>query len=173
MAAMSGLMEEAETSFGVEFDPLPPPRLEFLPADEPGRVLRVDLDAPPAAHYSPAAQAQAYTLWLRSADFDARRDAAAAQVRQVLAACPFTTLSVALEPTGDPRRLTAQTLESIRREFYARPTYLDQFYAVQPGPAKGAKRQVIVLPEGGANLEEEMVSEWEEYGEVAGSVRAF
>ncbi|MFO0897388.1 MAG: radical SAM protein [Pirellulales bacterium] len=169
MAAMSGLMEEAETSFGVEFDPLPAPRLEFLPADEPGRMLRVDLDAPLAALYTPEAQAQAYTLWLKSADFDARREAAAAQVRQLLAACPFTTLSVALEPTGDPRRLTARTLEAIRREFYARPTYLDHFYAVQPGPAKGAKRQVIVLPEGGANLGEEMVSEWEEYGEVVGT----
>jgi radical SAM superfamily enzyme YgiQ (UPF0313 family) len=167
MAAMSGLMAEAEESFGVEFDPLPAPKLEFLPGDEPGRVLHVDLDSPATTELPLDTIAQAYTLWLRSRDFDAARGAAAAQVRRILSAAPFTTLAVVLEPTGDPARLTGATLEAIRGEFYARPTYLDHFYAVQPGPAKGAKRQVIVLPEGEANLADEKVSEWEEYAEVA------
>jgi len=166
MAAMSGLMAEAEESFGVEFDPLPAPKLEFLPGDEPNRVLQVDLDSAATADLPLTAIAQAYTLWLRSRDFDAARTSASAQVRRILAAAPFTTLAVVLEPTGDPGRLTSATLEAIRGEFYARPTYLDHFYAVQPGPAKGAKRQVIVLPEGGPNLADDMVSEWEEYAEV-------
>lgn len=172
MAAMSGLMAEAEESFGVEFDPLPTPQLEFLPGDEPRRVQRIDLDRPPAK--LPAAEDldQAATLWLRSHDFDLNRAAAAGHVRRILASAPFTTLAVVLEPQGDPGRLTARTLEAIRREFYARPTYLDHFYAVQPGPVKGAKRQVILLGDGGAMPNDEQSAEWAEYAEVVQPVRA-
>ena len=43
---MYGLMEEAEEAFGIEFDPLPPPRLDVVDEQrESRRGCRIDLDA--------------------------------------------------------------------------------------------------------------------------------
>jgi hypothetical protein len=87
---------------------------------------------------------QALTLWLRSRDFDARRELVVRAIERVLADNPFTTLQVVLQPMGDPRCLSATVLDSCARAFFRRPTYLDRFFAVQPGPPKGAKRLVVV-----------------------------
>jgi radical SAM superfamily enzyme YgiQ (UPF0313 family) len=147
-----GLVREAQELFEVEFDAPPPPVLDFGP-DDAGRVWRVDLDragrdpAPPIGR-----RAQAFTLWLRSAHFVGHAAAAAGLVREVLEANPFTTLQVVLEPAG------GLTAEAVRREVpprllgellaacQERPTYLDKFYALQPGRPNGAKRLVVVLP---------------------------
>jgi len=168
--AMYRLMEEAQEAFGVEFDALPPPRLDLL--DEQ-TVCRVDLDATESASedarnseensrgltapgrsadmlretlspgYSPSL---AFTLWLRSADFHQRRQEAAEQIARLLADNPHTTLQVVLEPTGNAERLTAETLESLLAACYRTTTYLDRYYSLQPGRLLGSKRLVVLLP---------------------------
>jgi radical SAM superfamily enzyme YgiQ (UPF0313 family) len=149
-----GLMQEAQDLFDIEFDAQPPPALDFA-ADDAARVWRVDLDAddrPPA----PAAErrAQAFTLWLRSAAFDRCGRTAAGLIREVLRDNPFTTLQVVLEPAGDvdaaavQRQFRPRLLEGLTAACQEAPTYLDKFYALQPGRANGAKRLVVLLPRG-------------------------
>jgi len=148
---MYELMQEAQGLFETEFDPLPEPKLNIDDAErDPLSHCTIDLDqaangnsamAPP-----PELRSQAFTLRLRCADFDRRRGAAAANVRQLLDDNPFTTLQVVLEPTADPRRLGPATLESLLAECFRNPTYLDRFYSVLPGRPKGAKRLIVVLP---------------------------
>jgi radical SAM superfamily enzyme YgiQ (UPF0313 family) len=143
------LMHEAQQRLGIEYDPLPAPKLEFGCDREPVQIIRVDLDRDDARVESlpPASsRAQALTLWLRSADFHGARRRAAALIEQLLTDCPFTTLQVVLEPTGDPRKLSAAALDCLARACFSRPTYLDRFYAVQPGRPKGAKRLVVLVP---------------------------
>jgi hypothetical protein len=140
-------LHEAQERLGIEYDPLPPPTLEFA-ADAPRHCLRLDCDGegPTAGWRAPTERAQALTLWLRSGDFHARRSRAAKAIERVLADNPFTTLQVVLEPMGDLRRLTAATLDALARACFRQPTYLDRFYAVQPGRPKGAKRLVVLAP---------------------------
>ena len=59
---------------------------------------------------------------------------------------PHTTLQVVLEPSGDPERLTAETLESLLAACYRTTTYLDRYYSLQPGRLLGSKRLVVLLP---------------------------
>jgi radical SAM superfamily enzyme YgiQ (UPF0313 family) len=148
-----GLMQEAQDLFEIEFDARPRPVLEFDEADGLDRVWRVDLDGPelPAAP-PPEYRAQAFTLWLRSAHFGQQRERAAALIRTVLAANPFTTLQVVLEPSGslDPpavrQELGPRLLEALLAVCQESPTHLDKFYALQPGSANGAKRLIVLLP---------------------------
>jgi hypothetical protein len=50
----------------------------------------------------------------------------------------------------------------------ARPTYLDKYYALQPGRPNGAKRLIVLLP---LALREQLPSEWgEEMGRLAAGV---
>ena len=42
-----------------------------------------------------------------------------------------------LEPAGDPRRLTPQTLELLMAACYRNPTYLDRYYSLHPGELLG------------------------------------
>src|SRR5262249_47623895 len=96
-ADIFGLLEEAQDLFEVEFDAPPPPALA---PEGPGGLARsweVDLDAPAGAA-PPGPRAQAFTLWLRSTDFAARRDEAACLIRALLRDNPFTTLQVVLDP---------------------------------------------------------------------------
>lgn len=146
------LMQEAQELFGIDFDAPPPPVLDFVSADYQ-RLWRIDLDSddrpdPPAA----GSRDQAFTLWLRSARLGQHSGEIGEKIRGLLRVNPFTTLQVVLEPTGE---LTA---EGIRREVGLRllgellgacqelPTYLDKFYAFQPGRPNGAKRLVVLLP---------------------------
>jgi radical SAM superfamily enzyme YgiQ (UPF0313 family) len=147
------LMEEAQDAFGVEFDALPPPRLDLL--DEKS-VCRIDLDggratqtcgdrARPSAVLSPS-PSLAFMLWFRSTDFHRQRREAAEQIGRLLADNPYTTLQVVLEPTGDPERLTVETLELLLSTCYRTTTYLDRYYSLQPGRLLGSKRLVVALP---------------------------
>jgi hypothetical protein len=140
------LMEEAQDAFGIEFDPFPPPRLD-LPEMEDGvcRVWRVDLDGesspPPAAR-----RAHVFTLWLRSADFDRRREEAAAVVRRLLTDNPHSTLQVVLEPTGKLERLTRGALQTVQEACYQSTSYLDLFYSLHPNALLAAKRLIVLAP---------------------------
>jgi radical SAM superfamily enzyme YgiQ (UPF0313 family) len=160
------LMEEAQEAFGVEFDALPPPRLDLL---DDRNVCRIDLDVAqdeaerktnsrrPTAGGSDeatAASAQpsdrlpslAFTLWLRSRDFQRRRQEAAARIDRLLSDNPHTTLQVVLEPTGDLDRLTSDTLELLLATCYKTTTYLDRYYSLQAGRLLGSKRLIVLLP---------------------------
>jgi radical SAM superfamily enzyme YgiQ (UPF0313 family) len=148
-----GLMQEAQDLFGIEFDAQPPPVLDFPESTPLVRVWHADLDGPPpGAPPAPEQWAQAFTLWLRSADFDARRREAAALVRRVLDANPFTTLQVVLEsplsstPAALRRSLSRRVPETLTAACQSHPTYLDKYYALQPGRANGAKRLLVLLP---------------------------
>jgi hypothetical protein len=152
------LMAEAEELFDTEFDPLPPP---VLPDDDVARegeapaepdcvatMWRVDLDKPARQEPRPPAErSQAFTLWLRSSNFDQHATAASACITRLLTDNPHTTLQVILEPTDDPRRITLDALDTLRRACFRNPSYLDRFYAVLPGRTQGAKRLVIVVPD--------------------------
>lgn len=153
-ADLFGLMEEAQDLFDIEFDAPPTPLLES--ADDSTRVCRVDLDNGDD-HPLPAHPAQAFTLWLRSANLDGRRDRASALVKDLLDSHPFTTLQLVLEPTHAADGLTPGLLESLTAVCQSQPTYLDKFYALQPGRPNGAKRIVVLLP---MALRAELDADW-------------
>jgi radical SAM superfamily enzyme YgiQ (UPF0313 family) len=141
------LMQEAQDQTGVEFDAPPRPLLDVA-ADG---LWRVDLDGEHSAPPPIERRRQAFTLWLRSAALDERRTAAMALVREVLTTNPFTTLQVVLEPTETEtatlhRQLTLRLLRELLATCQERPTYLDRFYALQPGSLNGAKRLIVLLP---------------------------
>lgn len=143
------LMDEAQDLFDTEFDPLPEP---LLPSHRPTEVLpgvvnsqRLDLDRdtdrlPPAPQRS-----QAFTLWLAAHDLARYTLRACQLVSQLLADNPHTTLQVLLEP-GDPATVTLELLESLREACYRQTTYLDRFYSILPGPMKGSKRLIVLVP---------------------------
>jgi hypothetical protein len=159
-----GLMQEAQELFEINFDAAPRPLLDLPDAHGVCRVWRVDLDQeerPPAP--APERRAQAFTLWLRSADLAARRREAAALIRQLLADNPFTTLQVVLEPDAAGERgpvegqITPRLLQTLLAACQETPTYLDKYYALQPGGLNGAKRLVVLLP---LELRARMTPEW-------------
>jgi radical SAM superfamily enzyme YgiQ (UPF0313 family) len=166
-----GLMQEAQDLFDIEFDAQPRPVLDFE-GDEQARVWRVDLDSAGRAPAPPAdRRAQAFTLWLRSAHFERHGREAAGLIRQVLDPNPFTTLQVVLEPTGElnseavRRQIGPRLLDELMAACQASPTYLDKFYALQPGRPNGAKRLVVLLP---LPLRDDLPPEWiEDVGESA------
>jgi radical SAM superfamily enzyme YgiQ (UPF0313 family) len=161
-ADLFGLIREAQDLFEIELDPLPSPVLDF--ADEADRVWRVDLDRPDRPE-PPALsrRAQALTLWVRGRALDRRREEVFALVRRALRDNPFTTLQVVLEPAEgivDP-----DFLEALFAVCQEAPTYLDRFYALQPGRAAGAKRLVLLLP---AQIRRQVSTAWgAAVGEVA------
>jgi len=147
-----GLMQEAQELFGIEFDAQPPPTLD---ADVPSphvSVWPIDLDAPSGAQPPADSWAQAFTLWLRAADLAPHLRQAAALVRRVLDTNPFTTLQVVLQPAPDQeaaalrRACPSHFLDALTAACQASPTYLDRYYALQPGRPNGAKRLIVLLP---------------------------
>ncbi|HEV3417505.1 MAG TPA: radical SAM protein [Pirellulales bacterium] len=163
---MVELMEEAQETFETEFDPLPPPVIPDF-----GMECTFDLDRPLAERLDhlplAAGRPQAFTLWLRSADFDRQRHNAVSLVARLLDDNPYTTLQILVEPLGDPRRLTSRTLELLRATCYRQPTYLDKFYSVLPGRPKGAKRLVVLLAsEGRETADVDWLDGVEEYATV-------
>lgn len=164
------LMDEAEEAFGIEFDPLPPPRLDLF--DDPSQLRhgsRIDLDVTEAERGSndgqrrtaagksdvplqptsstiDSAPAACFTLWLRSADFRRQQQKAAGLIDRLLADNPHTSLLVILEPTGRPEHLTAETLEPLLAACYRTTNYLDRYYSLHPGQLLGSKRLFILLP---------------------------
>jgi hypothetical protein len=154
------LMQEAQDIFEMDWDPLPPPALTTHDGSQPdvGRTLHVDLDER-SEPIGDRPCAQAFTLWLRSADFGRTCDEAAACIRRVLSRNPFTTLQVVLEPTADARGVTPAVLHHLWSACQERPTYLDRYYALQPGCAVGAKRLVVLVP---AEQQGHLGPDWEE-----------
>jgi hypothetical protein len=145
---MFQLMHEAQDIFEMEWDPLPPPVLDQTNEAELERVLRVELsDAAfaPEKVSDAALRAQVFTLWLQSSDFRRDERTACNLIGQLLEQNPFTTLQVVLEPLSDVQCLTPATLAQLLAACHRRPTYLDRYYALQPGRPIGAKRLVVVL----------------------------
>lgn len=172
------LMEESEEAFGIEFDPLPRPRLELIDRQtDPCRGCRIDLDAlesegMPCCPGTAASKPSRYTgapagctkmpavgfaLWLRSADFHRKRKEAAALIDRLLTDNPHTTLQVILEPTAEPDRLTIETLNLLLATCYQSPTYLDRYYSLHPGRLLGSKRLFVRLPQ---ELSADSVDDW-------------
>lgn len=152
------LMDEAHEALGIEFDPLPPPLVELPAADAneagPAAWAVIDLDGtaagPPQQGLPPAlGRAQAFVLWLKSADFSCRRREAAAAIARVLDDNPHTTLQVVLEPveSADPAaRLECEVLEELLAASFRTTSYLDRYYSLHPARLLGAKRLVVLLP---------------------------
>jgi radical SAM superfamily enzyme YgiQ (UPF0313 family) len=144
---MYELMEEAEEAFGVEFDPLPPPRLDgFAEQGTPCSGCRVDVDASDTLDALPSCPSLCFTLWLRSANFHQRRRQAAELIGRLLSDNPHTTLAVILEPTGAPEHLTTDALDLLMAACYQTTTYLDRYYSLHPGQLLGSKRLFVLLP---------------------------
>src|SRR5262249_38367391 len=129
-----GLMQEAQERFGMEFDPLPPPVLDF-DERERDRLWRIDLDREPSPT-PPQERALAFTLWLRADDVMRHETMITRLIRTLLLDDPFTTLQIVLEPgrtVPDP-----EWLSRLFTSCQDNPTYLDRFYALQPGRAAGS-----------------------------------
>ena len=127
--------------------------LDFEPAGSVSQVWRVDLNGTPGRPSSlPDRWAQAFTIWLKSSDFQASRDAAVACIRHVLQTNPFTTLHVVLDmsPARGPQHCTdalrPETLQTFTASCLETTSYLDRYYAMQPERPNGAKRLIVVLP---------------------------
>ena len=144
---MVALMDEAQEALGIEFDPLPPPVTDLPESDDSlVRGWRVDLDVEPLPLPPPERRAQAFVLWLQSAQFGQRSQAAADLVARLLDDNPHSTLQVTLEPRGAPEQLTVDVLERLRAACFRSLSYLDRFYSLQPSGRAAAKRLVVTLP---------------------------
>jgi len=156
------LMQKAQELFAVEFDAAPPPVLEFDATDSLERVLRFDLDAVENRDPPTYMSAQAFTIWFTSGCFDRHITRATECVRRVLSDNPFTTLQVVLDTSVTDSRsvadsITHRVLDALTAAGLDRPTYLDEYYAMQPGRMNGAKRLIVVLPE---SLREQLTPDW-------------
>ena len=162
LADLYQLMDEAQDLFITELDPLPEPVLARSSVDD-ARVREsqwhVDLDVPladmppfPAAHERPSA----FTLWLSARDFRECEARAIDCVRHVLDPNPHSTLQVVIS-SDDLLSVTPDFLSRLLEAAYRETTYLDRFYSILPGPLKGSKRIVILLPE---QFEREQPPEW-------------
>jgi radical SAM superfamily enzyme YgiQ (UPF0313 family) len=134
------LLQEAQEVFEMDFDAPPPPVLDRSTTD---KTWHINLDDNTRAH-PPSAARQTFTIWFTGRDLDRHRGEIAAKVQQVLTLDPFTTLQVALEPTSVLP--SSALLETVMCACQAQPTYLDKYYAMQPGGLRGAKRLVLLLP---------------------------
>ncbi|HLJ92826.1 MAG TPA: radical SAM protein [Gemmataceae bacterium] len=159
-----GLMHEAQELFALEFDAQPAPALHAATDLVGRRGVTMNLDGSEDLSL-PSFDGchQAFTLWFRSAHFAAHRSKAAGMIRRLLDANPFTTLQVVLEPTGPAlpaaiqRDLPPELFAMLTAACQANPTYLDRYYALQPGRPNGAKRLIVVLP---AELRPLIGAEW-------------
>jgi radical SAM superfamily enzyme YgiQ (UPF0313 family) len=153
-ADLYGLMQEAQDLFDIEFDAQPAPLLDYHALPPLVSVWHVDLEKARTVPPPPARWTQAFTLWLRTSRLHEYREEAAACIRQVLDANPFTTLqvvldgSMTLDPENIRRAFSKVTLEMLATACQVRPTYLDRYYAFQPGRPNGAKRLIALLPAG-------------------------
>ncbi|HEV3084024.1 MAG TPA: radical SAM protein, partial [Gemmataceae bacterium] len=167
-----GLMREAQVLFDIEFDAPPPPVLDFEPEGLVCQVWRVDMDHGPRPQCPPPARwAQAFTIWLKSSDFHGSCDQAVACIRHVLDASPFTTLHVVLDlcaATTAQRcqnALRPEVIQTLAATCLESTSYLDRYYAMQPGRPNGAKRLIAVLP---ASLRARLDEDWlEQIGTIA------
>lgn len=155
LAEMYDLMDEAQSTLGVEYDAPPEPRPLGPCTDWPVRGVTIDLDAQPdpLLHLPAAAdRAQAFQLHLQASDFDRMRPVVLSLVRRLLDEDPHTTLELLFEPRSTPG-ISAETLDAVAAAAFASPSYLDRFYSLLPGRARGAKRLVVLLPQAAVQRE--------------------
>lgn len=137
------LMAEAQDAFGTEFDPLPPP--STTPPDASARPCPgcvVDLDAATVALPPADQRAQAFSLWLRAADFRPRAERAAALVASLVDDNPHTTLQVTFD-SPCPGSVDESVLAPVEAACYRSASYLDRYYSLHPNAGLGAKRLVV------------------------------
>jgi len=148
LAEMADLMAEAQELFQCEFDAPASPRLDFTPLDGAARIesIVIDLDEDPVSLPPPERRAQALTLWFKADDFRVHTDRAAQIAAELLRDNPQTTLQIVFEPRIGLQGITPGVLESVQAACLEAPSYLDRFYAFQPGRARGAKRLVVLAP---------------------------
>lgn len=154
---MYALMAEAQEALGVEFDPAGPwleGRGLLGPAEvaasasaseraSPAWYATVDLDRPPSALPPAADRAVAFSLHLRSLDFDGQRHEAARLVKQLVEENPHGTLEVVLEAAANPRSVTPRTLSALQAACFCCTNYLDRFYSLHPNGLLLGKRLVV------------------------------
>ncbi|HQR08185.1 MAG TPA: radical SAM protein [Gemmatales bacterium] len=139
------LMEEAAEVFDIEWDPVPEYRSQ-KPGVRSQNGIVIDLaDFEDVVLPAARDRQQVYTLWFRSPDFDAHIRSACRWIRRVLDESPFTTLQVILEPTALPLSITSDVLGELWAACQKEPSYMDRYYAMQPGRPIGAKRLVVML----------------------------
>jgi len=162
------LMHFARELFEIDYDAREAPVLEFGTDPDVEFVWHLDLDAP--TEPPPAdRRAFAFTLQARAERFRPRREVLIQAIRRLLVENPYSTLQVVLEPTHPdeslPADLDERDLGMLMRACLESPTYLDRFYALQPGAPLGAKRLVLLLP---ARLREALPPAWlDEVGTLA------
>lgn len=164
------LMQQAQDLFAVEFDAALPPVLEFDSNDGLNRIWSIDLDDPQLRNMPGSQCAQAFTIWFTSESFDRHMSRAAEYIGRFLTDNPFSTLQIVLNCAGsDPvaiaASLTRRAIDAIMSAALNRPTYLDEYYALQPGRVNGAKRLVVLLP---GSLRDQVEPDWiDDIGSVA------
>ncbi len=145
-ADIFALMQEVQDVFEIDFDAPPPPVLEGL---HPDSIQRIDFDTGEESPSIPTnRRRQAFTLWTKSSTLIAYSPRIAATIREILEANPFTTLQVVLESALVAKVLDEGPLNQIVEACHANPTYLDKYYSLQPGEPRGAKRIVLLIPDG-------------------------
>jgi len=141
------LMEEAAEVFDIEWDPVPEYRSQ-KPGARSQNGMVIDLAVVDEVVMPPARERrQVYTLWFRSPDFEAHGRRACRVVKQLLDESPFTTLQIILEPTGSPYSITSDVLGDLWSACQEQPSYMDRYYAMQPGRPIGAKRLIVLVDE--------------------------
>jgi radical SAM superfamily enzyme YgiQ (UPF0313 family) len=148
LAEMADLMAEAQELFQCEFDAPAPPRLTFQKPERsaPVDLIAVDFEKERSPLPPPERRAQALTLWLKADEFNGLTERAAAVAATLLRDNPHTTLQVVFEPRSGVQGITPAVLEAVQAATLKSPSYLDRFYAFQPGRARGAKRLVVLAP---------------------------
>lgn len=141
------LMEEAAEVFDIEWDPVPEYRSQ-KPGARSQNGMVIDLAVVDGVVLPPARERQqVYTLWFRSPDFETHGRRACRVVKQLLDESPFTTLQIILEPTGSPYSITSDVLGNLWSACQEQPSYMDRYYAMQPGRPIGAKRLIVLVDE--------------------------
>lgn len=144
VAEIFQLMREAQDVFEVDFDQPATPLLGNL---HPDGVWSIDGDAPNWHVPSRQGRRQAFTIWATGHDLPGVQGRLVGALAEVLDANPHTTVQFILEPTSRPVDQTAWNglLSGIAEAGLERATYLDKYYAMQPGSPRGAKRVVLAL----------------------------
>jgi radical SAM superfamily enzyme YgiQ (UPF0313 family) len=164
------LMAEAAEIFDIDWDPLPEVKLDReaeAPAEpqttrRQNTISKIDLNQDIPTTIPPANQRQqVYTLWFTSSDFTLHARRACKIIDQLLRETPFTTLHVILEPTGSPLTISPHVLGELWSACQTHPSYMDRYYAMQPGRPIGAKRLIVVIDDE-AGLPDEWLDSIEE-----------
>ncbi|MCS7158946.1 MAG: radical SAM protein [Gemmatales bacterium] len=159
LADMFTLQGEASAVFDLEWDELPDLTLprDLLATRPKDACIQTSFGQPcdwvfvafpqGASGPVPVHLAQTCVLWFYAQDFRREVSAICTWLRQVFRANPFISLTLVLEAPGGPATLPFNVLQQIWRTCLEQPTYLDRYFSVQAGRARGAKRLVVCLPE--------------------------